>query len=146
VEFKEGAQLPARAIRIIREAGAAERVLLASFEPMLMSQARRLAPEMAACYDWRNGLQMLRQLRQGPWERYVPQAEVLSLDPRMLEYFNISAEEARAVREKGILLQVHTINDPEAMRHWLTFGVESIITDYPDRLEAVISGWQPGAR
>ncbi|MDE2741866.1 MAG: glycerophosphodiester phosphodiesterase family protein, partial [Gemmatimonadota bacterium] len=38
-------------------------------------------------------------------------------------------------------VQVHiwTINDPDAMQHYLNLGVDGLITDYPDRLLRILN-------
>jgi glycerophosphoryl diester phosphodiesterase len=138
IDLKEDARLPAKLINLVREHQAEKRVLLASFDPMLMSRARRLAPELATCYDFRSGALMLNWLRQEKWELYLPHDDVLSLDLNMIAQFKLTREEAQAVQDKGIVLQVHIINDPELMREWLEYGVDSIITDYPDRLAKLL--------
>lgn len=48
-------------------------------------------------------------------------------------------EGIRAIRRKGILVQIHTVNDPEEMRYWLDLGLDSILTDRPDVLAEVIA-------
>jgi glycerophosphoryl diester phosphodiesterase len=43
-----------------------------------------------------------------------------------------------AIREAGYRAQAFTVNDPRRARELLSWGVESIITDYPDRILAAI--------
>jgi glycerophosphoryl diester phosphodiesterase len=144
IEMKRGGALPAALVQVVRDQNAEDQVLLASFDPLLMSRARRLAPEFATCFDPASGLEMLRQLRRGAWDAYVPRDDVLSVDPGTLARLRVTPEEAAAIREQGILMQVHTINEPEQMKMWLDFGVDGIITDYPDRLAEVLSSWNGG--
>lgn len=43
-----------------------------------------------------------------------------------------------SVQEQGLLLRAWTVNDPDDMTHFLRMGVDSIITDYPDVLRAIM--------
>jgi glycerophosphoryl diester phosphodiesterase len=129
-------------IKVIREAGAQDRVLLASFMPAHMDRVREIAPDIATCYDFANGQEMLTALRNGAWETYEPEADVLSLMRRMVKQFGLTPAEIQAIRAKGVRVQVHTVDDPAEMAHYLDLGVDSILTDYPDRLELAITEWR----
>jgi glycerophosphoryl diester phosphodiesterase len=45
----------------------------------------------------------------------------------------------KAVHKKGLILHIWTVNDPQEMKQLIDYGVDGIITDYPDRLVEVIS-------
>jgi glycerophosphoryl diester phosphodiesterase len=42
------------------------------------------------------------------------------------------------MQKKGIALQVHTLNSEAEMRKYLDLKVDSILTDYPSRLAALL--------
>ena len=44
----------------------------------------------------------------------------------------------RAIREAGYRTLAYTVNEPARARELLSWGVESVITDYPDRISAVV--------
>ncbi len=46
----------------------------------------------------------------------------------------ITREKARSVREAGFRLLTYTVNEPARCKALLSWGVESVITDYPDRM------------
>lgn len=138
VELKGEPPLADAAIKIINDANAAHRVLLASFVPETMARARELAPDMAYCYDIKTGMSLITALRNGKWSEYQPENDVLSIDPRMLSQFKITPEEVAAIRAKGIVFQMHTINNREDMVKFLDFGANSLLTDRPDLLAEVI--------
>lgn len=46
---------------------------------------------------------------------------------------HLSREQFNAFRDSGFPVRVYTVNDPERGRELLDWGVESLITDYPDR-------------
>lgn len=49
-------------------------------------------------------------------------------DPRL------TAERVRGIREAGYRVLTYTVNKPDRARTLLSWGVESVITDYPERL------------
>jgi glycerophosphoryl diester phosphodiesterase len=126
-------------VDLIKAAGAEDRVLLASFDPRLTLRAQRLAPQIAFCYEFLGGVRMLDQLRRGDWAAYRPTAEVLSIPTNMLRRFALTADEVRAIRAKGIFLQVHTINQRARIQEMLNLGADSILSDRPDLLAEVVS-------
>lgn len=117
-------------VRVVREAGAQERVLFASFVPALAAEARRLAPEIPVCYDTATGLRLLAALRGGDWAGYVPQAPVLSLMVEHVEQYRITDEEIGRIRGRGILVQIHTLNTRESVGRWAGL-VDGFLTDEP---------------
>ncbi len=52
----------------------------------------------------------------------------------------ITAEVAARVRAAGLSLYAWTANDPDHMRRLMEVGVDGIVTDYPDRLRALLRG------
>jgi glycerophosphoryl diester phosphodiesterase len=141
IEMKPAEGVVEPTIRVIRQAKAEDRVLLASFDPRVMYRARKLAPNVASCYTVVDGLGMLRKLREGgeSWESYKPKADVLSLMQRMLKEFDLTADEFRAIRAKGVRVQFHTPNTRERIIKLLDLKPDSILTDRPDLLSDIIA-------
>ncbi|MCG9894025.1 MAG: hypothetical protein MH204_00935 [Fimbriimonadaceae bacterium] len=121
---------PAAVIRVIREEGAQNRVILASFVPALIEQARRLAPEIPTCYDSSQGLRLLTALRGNGWEAYRPQAPILSIMKEQVAQFRITDDEMRMVRAKGIMIHLHTLVDAEEAIRWSPL-VDGFLTGDP---------------
>jgi len=139
IEFKGEPALADAGIRAIRDAGATDRVLIASFKPETMARVRELAPDIPTCYDFVDGAALLTALRGETWDDYEPENEVLSLDEGVLTQFKITPEELQRIREKGIKVQLHTINERSSMQDTLALGVDSILTDRPDLLAEVLA-------
>lgn len=142
IELKPEKEIAEATVRVIREAQAGDRVLLASFDPQEMRQARRLTPRAASCYELIGGMVMLGRLRDGTWNDYTPSDDVLSVSVEMMREYKLTQDEIRATQAKGIRFQVHTINDRDEMRAMLDLGVDSILTDRPDILADTIAEWQ----
>jgi len=139
VELKGEPALADAAIKIIRDVKAEGRVLFASFVPPTMDRARQLAPDMAYCFDMKNGTALLMAVRSPKWAGYTPQADVLSIDDGMIARYNLTPDEIKKMQTKGIRFQVHTINDPAQMKGFVAQGVDSILTDRPTALANVIA-------
>lgn len=139
IELKPQSGIAEATVKVLQESRALDRVILASFNPALMYKARKMEPNLLSCYDLIDGTDMLIQLRNGHWDAYQPVADMLAVDTRLLAGFQVKPEELRAIRDKGIAVLVHTINDPETMRLYLDLGINSILTDRPNVLADVIA-------
>lgn len=142
VEFKGGVELAEAGIAAIREAKAVDRVLIASFKPDTMARVRSIAPEIATCFDFADGLALLTALRANAWDVYTPTSDVLSLDEGMLPQYKLTPADLQAIRSKGVRIQLHTINERGRMLEILGWGVDSILSDKPDVLAEAIAEWQ----
>jgi glycerophosphoryl diester phosphodiesterase len=118
----------AKSIPIIAEAwsGNLENVLVSSFSADSLAVARDLAPRV------RRGLLMRRRL---PGWRDRAQR---------LDCFSVHCKESMLTRRLTADMCSHafhlfcfTVNDPARARELYDWGVESIITDYPDRILAI---------
>jgi glycerophosphoryl diester phosphodiesterase len=52
---------------------------------------------------------------------------------------NLTEPLLREAKALGLKVLPWTVNDPEEMRRLVRWGVDGIITDYPDRLNAVLA-------
>jgi glycerophosphoryl diester phosphodiesterase len=66
------------------------------------------------------------------------------LDEDMLPQFKITPEELQRIREKGIKVQLHTINELSRIENTLALGVDSILTDRPDLLAEALAKRESG--
>ncbi len=139
IELKPVEGVADAVVEIIKKLKAENRVLLASFDPRLTLRARKLAPEIAYCYEFLQGSLMLKELRSDRWPQYRPTAEVLSLTTQLLSAYRFTDSEIRSLKAKGIRVQVHTINTPRQMEKMIDLGMDSLLTDRPDLLAKVLA-------
>jgi len=128
----------------LRERDAEGRVLIASFGQDSMDAFRRHCPLVATSATMREALSFFRlyHLRLGSLYRapavafQVPETfgEMRVVEPRLLELTG----------KLNVRVQVWTVNEEDDMRRLLSLGVQGILTDYPDRLLAIL-GRDPGA-
>ena len=133
-------------LAVVRAAGVEKRVTLQSFEwrPLLLLQQQ--APEIATAYlsvksrnadnaadpQWTTGLKladhpsvahMVRAAGGAVWSPNFP---------------SIDAAAVKQARQLGLKVIPWTVNDPADMQRLIDWGVDGLITDYPDRARAVL--------
>ena len=113
----------------IRAMGAADRVFLSSFNHISMKRCKEIDPGIPA------GLLYGQPLID--MEDYASRHGLDALHPRIscLRYSPDLAEKARG---RGLRINVWTVNTEEDMRFCLDQRVDSIITNYPDRLSGIL--------
>jgi glycerophosphoryl diester phosphodiesterase len=102
-------------------------MLISSFSADSLAAARQAAPQIP------RGFLTLKFSKD--WAARMRELECATfhvLDRRLTE------ARVRAVHEAGYRALAYTVNDPRRARELLSWGVESIITDYPDRISAAI--------
>lgn len=117
-----------RVVAALLRAGAAAGLpglVLSSFSEVALAAAREVLP--GACY----GLLVERLPRD--WSARVAGLGVQAIHARAR---TLSDAQIAAVRAAGYRIAVYTENDPARARHLLAQGVDSVITDRPDRVRA----------
>ncbi|MDX1514988.1 MAG: glycerophosphodiester phosphodiesterase, partial [Gammaproteobacteria bacterium] len=139
-----------RLVAALREAGIAERATVQSFYWRTLDRVRAVAPEIVTvCLtserDWLNNI--ARGRGRSPWTgldvdafggsvpRLVHASGCAVWSPHHLEVNRALIDEAHHL---GLKVIVWTVNAPEDMASLISLGVDGIITDYPDRLRALL--------
>lgn len=149
-------------VRVVRRAGGEERTTIQSFDWRALRYIQRVAPRISTAYltveeSWRDNVQRGRRGRSawlagfdvddfgGSVPRLVAAAGGAVWSPFYRDLDRAQLDEARRL---GITVIVWTVNDPVTMGTLVDLGVDGIITDYPDRLRAVMRerGLTPPAR
>ncbi|NJL93016.1 MAG: hypothetical protein HC915_04490 [Anaerolineae bacterium] len=129
LELKDPLRYPnieAETVALLREQGWLERTLVISFYHPSLRTIHALAPELALAELWFDRI-------PGLHEAFTRSMDVL--------YSLLNLERLQSVQARGQQVAVWTVNDVEAARHLLHWGVDAIATDYPDRLLALV---EPG--
>ena len=117
-------------VRCVREHDMAEQVVLSSFNPFTLRGARRAGPEFECALlispdlpGWmRSGLTRRWSLAQALHPEFVMVDERYMAD----------------ARKRKLPVRPWTVNEEADMRRMLDLGVDAIITDWPDRLKALL--------
>lgn len=139
-------------IKVIRESGMESRTTIQSFDWRTLVAARRIAPEIAvvALTDqqpdedtieigkpgasiWLGGFDV--DDHGGSVPRMVQALGARVWSPHALDLTPALVKEAQ---ELGLRVIPWTVNDPKDMERAIALGIDGLITDYPDRLRAVL--------
>jgi len=140
-------------VAAIREAGMASRTTVQSFDWRTLRLVRELAPEIAlvALTDQQPGEDTIEAGKPGasPWlggldvddhggsvPRLVAALGAKTWSPHGRDLTPDSVAEAHAL---GLAVVPWTLNEPADMALAIAAGVDGIITDYPDRLRALLA-------
>ena len=139
-------------VRELRASGLTDRITVQSFDWRTLLAVRRLAPEIpTACLSIETpSFDTVRPGPDGasPWHAGLRQADHGGSLPRLVAAAgcgtwsmfrrNLTEPLLREAKALGLKVLPWTVNDPEEMRRLVRWGVDGIITDYPDRLNAVL--------
>ena len=114
----------------IRAMGAADRVFLSSFNHPSMRRCKEIDPEIPAGLLY--GYPLIEE------EDYAARYGMDALHPR-ISVLRYRADLAQKARERGLKINVWTVNTKEDMLFCLDKQVDSIITNFPDRLSGILS-------
>lgn len=133
-------------LRVVDTAGMHARVTIQSFDWRTLQLVQRLAPAIPTAYLTIQSANN-DNVRDGAWTAGWKLAEHGSV-PRLVKAAggtlwspNAGALTEPLVREAqalGLVVLPWTVNDPAAMERILDWGVDGLITDYPDRLRVVL--------
>ncbi|MGH7932624.1 MAG: glycerophosphodiester phosphodiesterase [Candidatus Binataceae bacterium] len=138
VEMKQVAPgLAAPLLRVVERAGMRRRVLVASEHQAPLDEFRRLAPDIPTNFPYREIAAFMMSLPPGT-PRFIPLGDALQIPPIYESWRIVSVESVAAAHRLGVEVHVWTINQEAQMREMLTIGVDGVITDFPDRLLAIL--------
>lgn len=124
--------------RAVREHAAAGRVLVASFRDSTMEEFRRACPEVGTSASSDEAFRFLAMQRTGVAAAFSPSMQALQIPERFGGLSVPTRDFVAAAHERNLKVHVWTINDAETMRRLVEAGVDGIMTDYPDRLLALL--------
>jgi glycerophosphoryl diester phosphodiesterase len=114
-------------VDLINRMGLASRVWFSSFKPYMLSEVRRLAPQIPCglLYDPSSiGVFLLALVT--PYEALHP------------HYTLAEAARVRRAHRRGLRMMAWTVDDVTVARHLAAAGVDGLITNAPDRLLAAM--------
>lgn len=136
-------------LQVIREAGMTRRVMVQSFDWRTLAILHRLEPEIRTVYltlqtpgadrlaggVWTAGHQLADH--QGSVPRMVRAAAGQAAGVVWSPHFsNLTPELVREAQGLGLKVIPWTVNERPVMERLIDWGVDGIISDYPDRLRA----------
>lgn len=137
-------------IQVVRAEKLESRVTIQSFDWRTLQIVQQEAPQIATVYltaqqSW------LDNIRAGdtasPWTAEFHVSRYAGSVPKMIKaaggavwspYFDdVTGEAVREAQQSGLKVVVWTVNEPRDITRMIDFGVDGIISDYPDRLRRI---------
>jgi len=121
--------------QVIRDFGLLDRSSIQSFDPRALEAVHRIDPSAASVWLISNRNSLADNLA------------MLSFKPTIYspDYRLVNPQLVAQLRDLDIQLIPWTVNEPEAMRQLIEWGVDGLITDYPDTLLAVVAEMNPAS-
>ena len=126
-------------LKVIREAGAAVRTLVASKHHGVVRRFRRVSGGSIPTSASRREIAKFYLLSRLRLERlYRPAYDALQVPPEYLGTRVVTPRFIEAAHARGVWVDVWTINDPQEMRRLLDLGADGVMTDHPEELTSVL--------
>jgi glycerophosphoryl diester phosphodiesterase len=140
-------------VAALRAEGMAERATIQSFDWRTLKVVQRIAPEMpTSCLTIARGNGDNVQVGKpggSPWLAGLDVDDYGGSVPRTVKatgckvwspfFRDVTPEAMAEAKANGLTVAVWTVNEPADMRLMIDMGADAIITDYPDRLRAVMA-------
>jgi len=124
--------------QLIRDYGRTDQVLVASFHEETMAEFREECPEVATSTGKSEVIVLFatsKVLVEAAWSPPASAAQVPEYEGSL---HVITPRFIDAAHHRGLEVHAWTINDEADMQRMIDLGVDGIITDYPDRLLALL--------
>ena len=105
-----------------------DRVIVSSFDHYSIVKAKELNPSIKT-----GALFLARTIDS--W-KYVKEIGANALHPH---FISVTDEMIRTCRDNNIEIHTYTANEPEHIKHLAKLGVNSIITNFPDRAKEIVN-------
>lgn len=119
---------------MIRQYKMTEKTIVGSFRQTAIDEFRAACPEVATSATPAEVSEFLAMYKTGIVTSYTPPFQAFQV-PVNASFLNVVSKDfVEAAHRQNLQVHVWTINDVTEMRRLIDFGVDGIMTDYPDRL------------
>jgi len=125
-------------LKAVEGAKMRRRILVASEHHALLDQVRVLAPDIPTSFSSTEVQSLLQSLVPGG-EPCRTGGDALEIPPEYYSWKFVTPESVSAAHQLGVEVHVWTVNAQPEMREMLALGVDGIMTDYPERLLALLN-------
>lgn len=131
IELKSGVisypGIEEKTVSLVKEYGLVDNTIISSFNHYSLVEIKKVMPEMAIGILYMEGL-------YEPWD-YAEKLQARALHPY---FYNIVPEIVKGAKERGLLLNPFTVDEPRHIAMVVDAQVDGIITNYPDRVRQYI--------
>jgi glycerophosphoryl diester phosphodiesterase len=118
--------------------------MVGSFKSAVLDEFRRACPEVATSASTSEVSKFLALSAASLEGNYSGAAKALQVPEYTAGLRVITPGFVEAAHRRDLQVHAWTINDTESMKRLLDFGVDGIITDYPDRLIKLLNERKEG--
>jgi glycerophosphoryl diester phosphodiesterase len=123
---------------LIREHRMERLVVVASFAQGTMDAFRSACPGVATAATADEARQLFQLTTLFLEALFAPRAEVLQVPERLRGLEVLTPRFVGAARRLNLKIDVWTVNEPEDLKRLIALPVDGIMTDYPDRMLALV--------
>lgn len=140
VEMKESQEgIEKTLLRVIDEAGAADRTIVAASDAPVIERFRELSGGRVRTAASRREITVFYLASRLRLERLIrPSYDALQVPPSHGNIVIVTPRFVEAAHERGVRVDVWTVNEAPEMRRMLDLGADSVMTDCPDVLHEVL--------
>jgi glycerophosphoryl diester phosphodiesterase len=124
--------------RMIRDNGMQQKVMIGSFSAQVLAEFREECPEVATSASPAEVSTLLASSPAGAERAPALAAKALQVPEYIGGQRLLTRQLIEAAHARNLEVHAWTINDEESMRRLIELGVDGIMTDYPDRLIALL--------
>ena len=132
-------EIVGKTISAAKAHGLFDKLLISSFDPNVLIECKRVDPECKTGYLYApNKAHFYKKMLFG----YVKFAKEIKVDYMHPHYFAVTKKYVKDLHKNGIKVNVWTVNKPETANKLLGYGVDGIITDVPQMVNALIERFE----
>jgi len=121
-----------KGLKEVKKAGMIDRVIFSSFNPLSLEYIEKTEPRARVAF-----------LYHRPWNSLPEITGEKKYRVLNLRNIHLTREKVDKIRRGGMKLNVYTVNREEELEQFVKWGVDGIITNYPDRLIQILKSQPP---
>jgi glycerophosphoryl diester phosphodiesterase len=124
--------------RTIKDHNMSQKVIIASFSAGALKKFRAICPAVATSAGASEAIWFYSLQKVHMESAYTPNAQALQVPEKYGDQRVVNKRFIEAAHARNVRVQVWTINDIDSMKRLLKHGVDGIMTDYPQKLIALL--------
>jgi len=124
--------------RTIQNHSMSQKVMIASFDAGALKKFRSICPAVATSAGASEAIWFYSLQKMHLQSAYSPKAQALQVPENYGDLQVVNKRFIAAARARNMRVQVWTVNDIDSMKRLLKHGVDGIMTDYPQKLIAIL--------
>jgi glycerophosphoryl diester phosphodiesterase len=127
-----------QALKLIERAGLRRKVFLASEHQQPLDEVRKLAPQIPTGYSYLESGQFFQAMAARDLN-YRPPGDAIQISHFYEGWELVTRESVEFAHRVGVEMHVFTVNEGAEMNQLLDYGVDGLITDFPQRALEVVA-------